>query len=171
MTAMALFLVRGHGARGPQGSRESQGVALCLAMLRAAAVGAHLGLLVAVALAALLAGPTAAVNALLAALLVIAFFASGQAVQMVAGEMADGVAMGLVMVSFLARAALLGLALAFAMQHQDRLDEVFHRGGFMAGALLALTGWLAGILVANARSRVYAYDSDWAEARRAGGAR
>ncbi|MFC6359867.1 hypothetical protein [Luteococcus peritonei] len=168
---MALLPGRGHGARGTGSQQASQGVELCLGMLRTAVVGAHLGLLLAVGGAFLLTGPTAAANAALAAALVIVFFASGQGVQMVAGEMADGLAMGLVMVSFLARVAILGLLLALAMRHQDSLEAVFHRGAFMAGAVLALVGWLAGILVANARQRVYVYDADWAASRRTGGAK
>lgn len=172
MTAMARLAMRSRLASGRRQDRPvSQGVALCMAMLRSGMVGAQLGLLAALLGSALLAGPVAGANAAISAALVVLFCASGQAVQMVATEMANGTAMVLVMTSFLLRAVLLGALLLLAMRHQEQLADVFHRGPFMAGALAALFGWLGGIFVAQARQKVYVYDSDYDAARRAGGTR
>lgn len=139
----------------------SQGAALCLGMLRGALLGAHLLAGLAIAGAAILQGGVAAANAAVAAALVVAFFASGQAVQMVAGELANGTAMVLVLTSYLVRVGLLGLALVFAMAHQAELERYFVRGAFMAGAIAALLGWLAGIFLVNARQHVFVYDQDF----------
>jgi len=138
-------------------------------MLRGALLGSHLAMVATAIACGALGGTVAAANALVASALVVAFFASGQAVQMLAGELANSSAMALVMLSYLARVTLLGLALAFAMTHQDRLEQVFDRGAFMAGATSALMGWLAGIFVANARQHVFVYDRDFDKTTSNGG--
>ncbi|MEL4357881.1 MULTISPECIES: hypothetical protein [unclassified Luteococcus] len=146
----------------------SQGATLCLGMLRTALLGAHLVAGLVIIGAAIISGGTAAANAAVAAALVVVFFASGQAVQLLAGELANGTAMVLVMTSYLARVALLGLLLAFAMARQAELERYFIRGAFLAGAIAALLGWLGGIFLRNATQRVFLYDRDFDTFRKLG---
>ena len=61
---------------GRTGGRCSQGVRLCLGMLRGALVGAHIGLVTAMGLALVGNGGVGAANAAIAGALVIVFFAS-----------------------------------------------------------------------------------------------
>lgn len=175
MTSLTASRAHHRAPRGRsvhEGSRSSsQGVRLCLGMLRGAFVAAQVGLVLSALGCHLLDGSVAAVNSLLASVLVVLFFASGQAVQMVAGEMADSTAMVLLMASYLLRVVLLGLGLVLAMNHQDQLEGWFNRPAFMAGALCALAGWLGGIFATSSRQHVYAYDRDHDDVHQDGGSR
>ncbi len=145
---------------GRTGGRRSQGVRLCLGMLRGALVGAHIGLVTAMGLALVGNGGVGAANAAIAGALVIVFFASGQAVQLLATEMADGTGMAMLMTSYLARIVALGAILVLAMSQQARLDAVFDRTNFFLGSMLALLGWLGGVLLTHSHQRVFVYDRD-----------
>lgn len=140
--------------------RPGQGVRLCLGMLRGALVGGHLCLVAALAAGWATRGATGAANAAIGGALVMVFFATGQAVQMLAAEMADSSGMALLMASYLLRVLALAGVLWAAMAHQDRLEQVFDRTTFFAGAMACLAGWIGGILVAHSRQHVHVYDRD-----------
>lgn len=142
---------------------------LCSQMLRRGMAGANLALLTAVGIAALLDQGRGMANAAVAGALVLVFFASGQGVQMIAGERADGTGLVLLLGSFLVRAAGLGVLLWIVMSHTSRVEPLLSRPCFLLGAGLCTVGWLGAVLVTGMSQRVYAYDRDYDAARSGGG--
>lgn len=142
-----------------------QGVALCLGMLRGGFAWANVALLAAALGCGILQGTVGAVNAAVAGAVVLLFAATGQAVQMVATDMADSNGMLLVVASYLGRVVAMGALLWVAMAHSGSIEPVLDRMSVMAGSLATLVGWIGGVIWTHAHQQVSVYDSQWERAR------
>lgn len=157
-----------HGAEGDSSSRgprtrrpqPSPAVAMMTIMLRRSLLFAHAAWLVALGLAFWVDGPLGVANAAVGGGAVVFFYAAGQGIQMLAGEMDPQSGMGLTVVSFVTRAGLLGLLL-LGLGASESLQAVFRPVSFFSGLVIVLVGWLAGMFVAWSRMRVPVYDADW----------
>lgn len=157
----AVPLPERHRGVGVSSRVSRQGADLCVAMLRSAMVCSHVALLVVMLAGVVAAGVGGGANAVIGGALVMVFLATGQAVQLVAVQWANGAGMVLLLSGFLVRVTAMGLLLVEAMHHQARLSGVFHPGLFFAGAVAALVGWIAGLVGAHRRRHVFAYDHDY----------
>lgn len=92
-----------------------------------------------------------------AAVLILGYFISGAAVEAIALRMADGNGMGLTLISYAVRVAVLGGILWWAMS-TPAVSALFANSWVAAGALASLFGWLTGLLIAHSRARVAIYD-------------
>ena len=108
----------------------------------------------------LLGGLQGLTSSVLASILVLVFFISGQLVEGVALRMADGTGLTLTLVSYAARVGLFGLILWLAAS-TPAISGQWSRTWFAAGALTALIGWLTGLVVADSRARVPVYDRSY----------
>ena len=146
------------GSHAPQ--RTSQGNRLLLSLVKGGLVGSQACLVVAVAIALLAWGPTAAANAAIAAAITVVFFASGQAVEVVTTELANATGMIVTLASFTLRAGALGFLLWFALNARTA-DQIVHPAGLMLGALLTTTGWVGGVVWVGRRQRVLVHDTEY----------
>lgn len=153
MTAMASEV-----RRAPR--RASQGNRLVVGLVKGGLVGSQIALVLAVGLALAVGGPLAAANAAIASAITIVFFASGQGVQVVATELANGTGLVIAVVSFTLRAGALGVLLWLAM-NSGTTEELVHPTGLLLGALLTTMGWVGGVLWVGRRQRVAVYDTEY----------
>ncbi|WP_203566343.1 hypothetical protein [Aestuariimicrobium ganziense] len=135
---------------------------LLSAMVKGSFAFAHVAWLVAVGIGFWWAQGLGAANAAVGGALVLFFFGAGQGVQLLAGEMDPRTGVGLAMLSYLARVAVLGGLLWLAM-NDARLDALFLRGPFFVSVMVVLLGWLAGMFWVHSRLRIPIYDSQWDE--------
>ena len=138
----------------------SPAVALMTSMLRRSLVFAHAGLLVALGIGFWMAGPLGALNAAFGGAVVVFFYAAGQGIQMLAGELDPQSGMGLTVVSYVTRVTLLGL-LWVGINASPALAEAFRPAVFLTAVLVVLAAWLAGMFVAWSQARVPVYDQDF----------
>ncbi|MGJ6979380.1 hypothetical protein ACSDQ9_02445 [Aestuariimicrobium soli] len=131
---------------------------LLSSMMRSSLLFAQAALLVALGVGWFTAGAVGLGNAAAGGALVLLFFAAGQGVQLLAGELDPRQGLGLTLMSYLVRAALLGGAL-LAVQRSQRLAEAFRPVPFCWGVGLVLVAWLAGMFWAHAHLRIPVYDS------------
>lgn len=141
---------------GRPGASTSQRILTYL--LRSSLIASQLALVLAAALGLLIAGPLGALNAAVGSAVVIVFFASGQGIQLIAGELGGSNGLLLTLTSYLVRVGLLGLGL-WLVGHSDSLSAVLRPDALVLGLVLTLVAWLAGMFVGHARVRKPVYDS------------
>lgn len=145
----------------PSGRRQpSPAVAMMSAMLKRSLLFAHAFWLIAAGISFWIDGPTGVVNAAVGGGAVIFFYAAGQGIQMLAGELDPQAGMGVTVASFVTRAALLGL-LWVGLASSASAQAAFRPVSFFVALLLVLLGWLLGMFQAWSRLRVPVYDADW----------
>lgn len=105
----------------------------------------------------MLGGLRGSASSLLASILVLAFFVSGQIVESRALRMTDATGLTLTLASYAARVGLFGLALWLAAS-TPAIAGRWSNTWVAAGALTTLIGWLTGLVVADSRARVPIYD-------------
>ncbi|MGD7731771.1 hypothetical protein ACQCX5_02270 [Propionibacteriaceae bacterium G57] len=147
-------------ASNPAGRAPSPAVAMMTTMLRKSLGFAHAAWLVALGIAFWAQGLHGVVSAAVGGGVVIFFYAAGQGLQMLAGELGASRGLVLTIVSFIARAALLG-ALWFGIASSPSLATGFRPLSFVIGLGLVLFGWLGGMFWAWAHLRIPVYDADW----------
>lgn len=135
-------------------------VVMMMRMMKASLLLAHACWAIAFGLAWWMSGAVGVVNAAVGGGLVIAFYAAGQGVQMLASELEAQAAMGLTVTSFMTRAALLGLLLLAANRH-PAIEDIFRPVEFFTAVMLVLAGWLGGMFLAWRNTRVPVYDQHW----------
>ena len=138
----------------------SPAVAMMTTMLRRSLVFAHAAWIIALGLCFWIDGPLGVANAAIGGGAVIFFYAAGQGIEMLAGELDPHSGMGLTVASFVTRAALLGL-LWVGLDASESVQAAFRPVSFFTGLMLVLVGWLTGMFVAWSRMRVPVYDADW----------
>lgn len=89
--------------------------------------------------------------------LVLVYFWSGQAIERRAMRSANAQGMMMTMVGYLARVTLVGVALWWA-SGSAAVSSFLSLGWLAVGALAAVVGWLAGLVIAHSRSRIAVYD-------------
>lgn len=146
---------------GPSaGGVPSPAVAMMSTMLKRSLLFAHAFWLVAAGVCYWIDGPTGVANAAVGGGAVVFFYAAGQGIQMLAGELDPRTGMGLTVASFITRAALMGL-LWVGLTSSESAQQIFRPVSFFLSLVLVLTGWLLGMFVAWSRMRVPVYDADW----------
>ena len=103
-------------------------------------------------------------SVLAAAGLVVAYFTSGQLLERIAMQLANSQGMILLMSGYLVRVGLIGLALWWAISSQ-LVATRFSSLWVGAGALSAVAGWLAGLIIAHSRTRIPVYDRPYVAPR------
>lgn len=116
--------------------------------------------IVCAAIAALVAGSSGLISVILAAGLVLAYFGSGQWVESHTLRLANANGMTITMASYALRVGLLGVILWWAMSNPT-ISGLLSPNWVAAGALTALVGWLSGLMIAHARSRIPIYDTPY----------
>lgn len=111
-------------------------------------------------LGAVLDGTRGAISVALAAGLVLAYFVSGQLVETITLRMADSNGMTITMASYAVRVALLGVILWWAMS-TPAIAGLLSNTWVAAGALVALLGWLTGLMIWHSRARIPIYDKPY----------
>lgn len=147
-------------------SRGNAQPAWSRAMLRGGLVTAGASLMVVAALAALLGGLQELSTVVATGALVIGFFVAGQLVEVNALSTADGRGLLIVLGSFVARVAVLGM-LVWLVLSRPELVEYISATWFVVSGCVAVSAWLVGIVVSHARSRVPVYDDLDARGREA----
>lgn len=138
----------------------SPAVAMMTRMLKSSLAFAHAMWLVAVGICFWIDGPLGMANAAVGGGSVVFFYAAGQGIQMLAGELDPHSGMGLTVASFVTRAALLGL-LWVGLSSSTSAQAAFRPVSFFLSLLLVLAGWLLGMFLAWSQLRVPVYDADW----------
>lgn len=163
-----MTLVIGHttpDAGQPPRASVVAATARVRALLVAGLVGGHsLGLL-AIGLGAALAGRAGLFGAAVGFACVIIFFGIGQAIELVAGVMANVNGLVLTMTSYAVRVIGLGLGLKVIT---DAAGGSLHAGWLFAGVTATVVGWVGMVVVAAARQRVPVYDTEYVVPRSAG---
>lgn len=136
------------------------------AMLHGGLVTAGASLVVVAAMAMLLGGLQALLTVLVTGALVLGFFVTGQLVEVKALSTADGRGLLIVLGSFVSRVAVLGM-LVWLVLIRPELTEHLSTTWFVVSGCVAVAGWLAGIVVSHARSRVPVYDDGDSRGREA----
>ena len=142
------------------GRAASPAVAMMSAMLKRSLLFAHAFWLVAAGICYWIDGPVGVANAAVGGGAVVFFYAAGQGIQMLAGELDPHSGMGLTVASFVTRAALMGL-LWIGLSSSASAQEIFRPVSFFLSLVLVLAGWLTGMFVAWSQMRVPVYDADW----------
>ncbi|MGD8213556.1 hypothetical protein [Aestuariimicrobium sp. Y1814] len=142
------------------GKSSSPAVAMMTRMLKSSLAYAHAMWLVAVGICFWIDGQAGMANAAVGGGAVVFFYAAGQGIQMLAGELDPHSGMGLTVASFVTRAALLGL-LWVGLSASEAAQAAFRPVSFFLSLLLVLAGWLLGMFLAWSRMRVPVYDADW----------
>ena len=106
----------------------------------------------AVAVSWIIAGRTAALAAGCAVLIVVAFFALGQAVQVWCADFDAMVVLMLAMVSYVVRVAAIGFLVLGVLNQPGPWSE--HRIWVLGVAIATVAGWLAGEIWAYTRLRI-----------------
>lgn len=123
--------------------------------------GGLLGLLVAAVPAVLLcwalAGSAGLATGAGAAGVVLAFFALGQALQLVVADASPRVALVVALASYAVRVVLLGILLSASLG--SPAPGGLHAGSLLGSALAATVGWITGEVVAFTRLRIPVFDS------------
>nr|NLI50629.1 hypothetical protein [Propionibacterium sp.] len=139
----------------PPGLGPNQARALTL--LKAGAIGGHLGAAAATGFFVAGRGVTSGLWCLLAAGVTLAFYIVGQAVQVrVADEPPQRVLVA-ALVSYGVRVSALGGLLAVAITQGERL-QTMDRTAVVVGTLAVVVGWLTAEIVAFSRMRVPLYE-------------
>lgn len=107
--------------------------------------------------AAFVAGGAGVLSAVGAALLVIIYFGAGQLVERFALQLADATGLTITLFGYIVRVVLLGVLL-WASMSTPAIRAAMIPTWVAAGAIAAVFGWLTGVLVRHARSRVAIYD-------------
>lgn len=144
----------------PTTRAPSPAVAMMSKMLKRSLVFAHAFWLIAVSICFWIDGPVGIANAAVGGAAVVFFYAAGQGIQMLAGELDPQAGMGLTVASFVTRAALMGL-LWIGLSSSESAQEIFRPVSFFLSLMLVLVGWLTGMFVAWSQMRVPVYDADW----------
>lgn len=122
--------------------------------------GGHAVGLTVIGLALALDGAPGAITAALGFAAVVIFYSVGQAIEVVASELADFQGMALVLVSYAVRVIGIAAGLWFILSHPAVAPLV--RDGWLllsvAGTVLA---WVTGVVVVAARQRVPVYDTEY----------
>ena len=108
----------------------------------------------------LLGGLQGLTSSVLASILVLVFFISGQLCEGVAQRMARGTGRRPKRVPYSARGVRFDWILWLAAS-TPAISGQWSRTWFAAGALTALIGWLTGLVVADSRARVPVYDCSY----------
>lgn len=156
MTATAMIARPSRGDLAVR--RMSTAARAIIAMLKGSMVVAHAALLACIGIGIVVAGPVGGANAAIGGALVIFFYAAGQGVQLLASDLEDRTAMGVLLTSYAVRVVLMGLLLAAAMRW-DRLDELFRPAIFFGSVVAVLVAWLAGMFVTHSRLRIPAVEA------------
>lgn len=123
-------------------------------------VGGHVVGGAIVLLAVAVGGPGAALTAALGFAAVVIFYSVGQAIEVVASELADFQGMALVLVSYAVRVVGIAAGLWVILSHPSVAPLV--RDGWLllsvAGTVLA---WVTGVVLVAARQRVPVYDTEY----------
>lgn len=128
-----------------------------IGMLVRAGVGCNLAIAAATLVLLVVGDTTDAGSALVAGAVTLLFFASGQAVQLIAADVGGPLGLGVAVMSFVVRAGLLALALVLASDVpglQSRLSAL----GIVGGTLAGVAGWVGGLIWAELRGRNRIYD-------------
>ncbi len=107
--------------------------------------------------ATLLDGGRGLLSVAVAAGLVVAYFVSGQLVEGAALQMADRNGMTLMLASYAGRVGLVGLILWWAMS-TPLVSGALSSTWVALGSLVALVGWLTGLVIWHSRARIPIYD-------------
>ncbi|WP_051208599.1 hypothetical protein [Propionicicella superfundia] len=127
-------------------------------LLRAGIAGAHIVALVCVVGFALGGGMGPAVTAAVSAVLVIAFFTIGQAVQIRVAERPPKVVLVAALASYTARVTLLGAVLWLVLAQRDRFGWIDPPAAIVT-TVLVVHGWLLAEFRAYRRLRIPAFDT------------
>lgn len=123
-------------------------------------IGGHSGLAVSVVVALIAAGGAGAISALIGAALVIAFFAIGQAVQIVVADRRPSHVLMAALASYTVRVAALGALLLAYLNHVDRFTMLVP-AAFLAAVIVTVVGWLAGEIWTFTRLRIPVFDTEY----------
>lgn len=126
-------------------------------LLRGGALGGHVGALVATASFFVLAGPAAGVSCLIACVITLAFYITGQAVQVMVADAPPSTVLTAALVSYGVRVSALGGLLAIAMTQRDRwvaMDPT----AVVVGTLAVVATWLAAEIITFSRLRFPVFD-------------
>ncbi len=137
--------------RGPSTQRA-------LRLLRGGVVGWHLGALPVIGLALAWGGVPATVSALLGAAMALLFSGVGMGTQVVVAERHPRQVLVASLVSYLARAALLGAVLG---AYLNDLLPGLRAGWLAAGVLVTTLTWLAAEVLVFARLRIPVFDAEY----------
>ncbi len=141
----------------PAQTRARTGSSRLAALAGLACLGASAVMIVA---GALFDGARGAISVAGASALVLAYFVSGQLIERQALQMADASGMTITMVSYAVRIGLVGSVLWLAMS-TPAIAGALSSTWVAIGALVAVLGWLTGLMVGHARSRVPVYDQPY----------
>jgi hypothetical protein len=133
-------------------------------LLAGGAAGGHAAALIAVAAWYLVGGPIAALNAALAAVLVLAFFGLGQAVQVWVADADPQVVMIAALGSYVFRVGLPTLVLILLARDPSRFAGM-HRVAIAVTAIVVVVGWLAAEIWTFSRLRIPVFDPPEGESR------
>lgn len=130
---------------------------LLTVMLKASMLWGHAALLAVTGIGWWWAGAWGAGNAAVGGALVVFFFAAGQGVQLLAGELEPRLGLAVTLTSYLARVVVLGGLLLVATR-SSAIEQGFRPGPFVLGVFTVLTAWIGGMFWAHAHSRVPVFD-------------
>lgn len=131
--------------------------ARALALLKAGAIGGHLGALVAAVAFYWLRGPASGVWALIAAAVTLAFYIIGQAVQVRVADADPRRVLAASLISYGVRVGALAGLLALAMTQGERLVGL-DPAAVVVGTISVVVTWLAAEIVAFSRMRIPVYE-------------
>lgn len=144
-------------AEGPSPNR-----ARAQRLLAGGMVGGHLAGVVVVAATWAVAGPPAGASAAVAAVIVIAFMAIGQGVQLIVADASPNAVLVASLASYTVRVSLLGVLLMTVLGNTERFAMLVPFG-FAVATIVVVIGWLAGEFRAYSKLRIPVFDSTLAD--------
>ncbi|MEL4506195.1 hypothetical protein AAEX63_05570 [Luteococcus sp. H138] len=139
---------------------------LSFRMMGGALVASGIALLLSGLAGWFLAGSAGLLSGLLGAVAVVAFLGGGTPVQLAAMGQGSQQAVGLVLISYVSRVAMLGLVLLALGPGRSHWSP--DSNCLAVGVVLTTIAWIAGLIVTHARSRIPIYDTDYSARDKAG---
>ncbi|WP_420175339.1 hypothetical protein [Luteococcus sp. OSA5] len=134
-------------------------LSLSFRMMGGALVGSLISTAAVAGVALALAGTTGAVSALLGSVAVIAFLGGGSPVQLAAMGQGTQQAVGIVLISYVSRVAMLGLVLLALGPGRSHWDP--HPQSVVAAVVATSLAWIVGLVVTHMRANVPVYDTEY----------
>lgn len=131
--------------------------ARALHLLKAGVLGGHVGALVSSLAFFWTRGPASGVSCLIAAVIALAFYTIGQAVQVAYSDAPTGTVLTASLVSYAVRVSALGGVLALSMTQQERLTSM-DPTAVVVGTLAVVGTWLGAEIFAFSRLRFPVFD-------------
>lgn len=105
------------------------------------------------------AGPNGLVSGLLGAVTVIAFLGGGTPIQLAAMGQGSHQAVGLVLVGYVSRVAMLGLVLGALGPGRSHWNPDVNSA--VVGIVLTSLAWIAGLVITHSRTRIPVFDTEY----------